>query len=235
VATVIYDPLLQCLFVVVKVSCGASCGWLALMEETAAELLHRRPCQAPTDRRARRGGVLCDMCVEGRQSVGAPDDGNTEASSIIKLKKMREVFFHEIVLSAPPNAGTECMAMVMLANSTMVAFCRVGVDSAWPLLNTNLECSVDCNVHCQEKIFTIDINGDVSMCNCNAGASAHPTATPLLSLLEPADSVCNCNYLESNGELHMVGDTVIASLETKNITYKNVVYKIDFLLDQTLL
>jgi hypothetical protein len=32
----------------------------------------------------------------------------------------------------------------------------------------------------------------------------------------------------------MVGDTVIASLETKTITYKTLVYKIDFLLDQTL-
>jgi hypothetical protein len=44
----------------------------------------------------------------------------------------------------------------------------------------------------------------------------------------------HCSYLESNGELHMVGDTVIASLETKTITYKTLVYKIDFLLDQTL-
>jgi hypothetical protein len=135
------------------------------------------------------------------------------------------VFFHEIVLSAPPNAGSECVAM---------AFCWVGVDSAWTLLDTNLECSVDCIVRCMEMTFAIDINGDVSMWNCNAGASAHPTATPLPSLSEPADSVCNCSYLESNGELHMVGDTVIASLETKTITYKTLVYKIDFLLDQTL-
>jgi hypothetical protein len=64
------------------------------------------------------------------------------------------VFFHEIVLSAPPNAGSECVAM---------AFCWVGVDSAWTLLDTNLECSVDCIVRCMEMTFAIDINGDVSM------------------------------------------------------------------------
>jgi hypothetical protein len=59
---------------------------------------------------------------------------------------------HEIVLSAPPYAGSECVAMAVLANSTIVAFCRVGVDSAWTLLDTNLECSMHCIVHCQEKI-----------------------------------------------------------------------------------
>jgi hypothetical protein len=118
-----------------------------------------------------------------------PDNGNAEAASVIERKRMREVFFHEIVLSAPPYAGSECVAMAVLTNSTMVAFCRVGVDSAWTLLDTKLECSVDCIVHCQEKTFAIDINGDISMCNCNAGAGAHPTATPLPAS-EPADSVC---------------------------------------------
>jgi hypothetical protein len=221
------------------VPCGASPGWLAVMDEAAAVTLVNpftgaRVELPPAEEHVAAASSVTRVSKVAGRWVLLPDDGNAEAASVIELKRMREVFIHEIVLSAPPYAGSECVAMAVLANSTTVAFCRVGVDSVWTLLDTKLECSVDCIVHCQEKIFAIDINGDVSMCNCIAGAGAHPTATPLLSLLEPPDSVCNCSYLVSNGELHMVGDTVIASLETKTITYKTVVYKIDFLLDQTL-
>ena len=56
------------------------------------------------------------------------------------------------LLSAPPDvAGRECVAMAMLGYSTEVAFCRVGVDSTWTLLDTKLEFSVGSIVHCQDK------------------------------------------------------------------------------------
>ncbi|XP_066385496.1 uncharacterized protein [Miscanthus floridulus] len=60
------------------------------------------------------------------------DYGDTDAAGrAIKLEDMRDVFFREIVLSAPPNvAGRECVPVAMLGCSTEVAFCRVGVDSA---------------------------------------------------------------------------------------------------------
>jgi len=44
----------------------------------------------------------------------------------IKLEDLRDMFFREFVLSAPPNAaGRECVAMAMLGCSTEVAFCRI--------------------------------------------------------------------------------------------------------------
>ena len=53
------------------------------------------------------------------------------AGRAIKLEDMRDVFFREIMLSAPPDAGDdECVAMAMLGCSTEVVFCRVGVDNA---------------------------------------------------------------------------------------------------------
>ena len=79
--------------------------------------------------------------------------GRDATGRAIKLEDMRDVFFREIVLSAPPDAaGRECvavaMAVAMLGCSTEVAFCRVGVDSAWTLLDTKLEFSMGSIVHC---------------------------------------------------------------------------------------
>ena len=80
--------------------------------------------------------------VHGRW-VLHPTNGYGDADAadrVIKLEYMRDVFFREIVLSAPPDAaGRQCVAMAMLGCSTEVAFCRVGVDSAWTLLDTKLE------------------------------------------------------------------------------------------------
>ena len=70
-----------------------------------------------------------------------PTNGYGDADAVgraIKLEDMKDVFFREIVLSASPDAaGRECVAMAMLGCSTEVAFCRVGVDSAWTLLTPN--------------------------------------------------------------------------------------------------
>ena len=88
------------------------------------------------------------------------------AGRAIKLEDMRDVFFHEIVLSSPSNAaGHECMAMAMLGCSPEVAFCRVGVDSTWTLLDTKLEFSVGSIVHCQDKFLAIDCTGVNSICS----------------------------------------------------------------------
>ena len=71
------------------------------------------------------------------------------AGRAIKLEDTRDVFFREIMLTASLDAvGRECVTMAMFGWSTEVAFCRVGVDSAWTLLDTKLEFSVGSIVHC---------------------------------------------------------------------------------------
>ncbi|XP_066317942.1 uncharacterized protein [Miscanthus floridulus] len=118
-----------------------------------------------------------------------------------------------IVLSAPPDAaGRECVAMAMLGCSREVAFCRVGVNSAWMLLDTKLEFSVGSIVHYQDKFLAIDCTREISVCSCNA-AGATPTATLLPSLSPPA-GLCHHSYLELNGEPHIVGAMVSTFYET---------------------
>ncbi|XP_066361137.1 putative F-box protein At5g55150 [Miscanthus floridulus] len=137
---------------------------------------------------------------------------------------MRDVFFREIVLSAPHDvAGLECVAMAMLRCSTEVAFCWVGVDSAWMLLDIKLEFSVGSIVHCQDKFLAIDCTGEISVCSSNA-AGATPTAT-LLPSLSPPVRLCHRSYLESNGELHIVGAMVSMFHETQSFTYSSAIYK----------
>ncbi|XP_066323939.1 putative F-box protein At5g55150 [Miscanthus floridulus] len=82
----------------------------------------------------------------------------------------------------PPDAADrECVAMAMLACSTEVAFCRVGVDSAWTLLDSKLEFFMGSIVHCQDKFLTIDCTGEIFVCSSNA-ADATLAATLLPSL-----------------------------------------------------
>ena len=94
--------------------------------------------------------------VHGRW-VLHPTNGYGDADAAgraIKLEDMRDVFFREIVLSAPPDAaGRECVAMAMLGCSAEVAFCRVGVDSAWTLLDTKLEFSVGVHRLLPRQVF----------------------------------------------------------------------------------
>ena len=146
------------------------------------------------------------------------------AGRAIKLEDMRDVFFHEIVLSAPSDAADrECVAMAMLGCSTEVAFCRVGVDSTWTLLDTKLEFSMGSIVHCQDKFLAIDCTREISVCSSNA-ADATPTAT-LLPSLSPPVGLCHRSYLESNGELHIVGAMVSTFHETQSFTYNSAIYK----------
>ena len=74
--------------------------------------------------------------------------------------------------------------MAMLGCSTEVAFCRVGVDGAWTLLDTKLEFSVGFIVHYQDKFLAIDCTREISICSSNV-VGATPTATLLPSLSPP--------------------------------------------------
>ncbi|XP_066323400.1 uncharacterized protein [Miscanthus floridulus] len=137
---------------------------------------------------------------------------------------MRDVFFREIVLSASPDVVDRgCVAMAMLECSTEVAFCRVGVDNAWTLLDTKLEFSMGPIVHCQDKFLTINCTGEISVCSSNADG-ATPTMTLLPSLSPPA-GLYHHSYLESNGELHIVGAMVSTFYETQSFTYSSAIYK----------
>ena len=115
------------------------------------------------------------------------------------------------------------MAMAMLGCSTEVAFCRVGVDNAWTLLDTKLEFSVGSIVHCQDKFLVIDCTGEISVYSSNA-AGATPTTT-LLPSLSPPVGLYHRSYLESNGELHIVGAMVSTFHETQSFTYSIAIYK----------
>ncbi|XP_066385524.1 uncharacterized protein [Miscanthus floridulus] len=142
-----------------KVACSSSCGWLALIDEAAPVTLlnpftgARTPCvEVPPvgEYVAATSSSKRVSRVHGRW-VHHPTNGygdTNAAERAIKLEDMRDVFFREIVLSAPPDtASRECVAMTMLGCSTEVAFCRVGVDSAWTLLDTKLEFSIGSIVH----------------------------------------------------------------------------------------
>ncbi|XP_066354694.1 uncharacterized protein [Miscanthus floridulus] len=138
-----------------------------------------------------RGKVACDSScgwLALMDEVASVTLLNTFAGRVIKLEDMRDVFFRKIVLSASPDAADrKCVAMAMLGCSTEVAFCRVGVDSAWTLLDTKLEFSVGSIVHYQDKFLAIDCTGEISVCSSNA-ADATPIATLLPSLSPPTSS-----------------------------------------------
>ncbi|XP_066320218.1 uncharacterized protein [Miscanthus floridulus] len=148
-----------------KVACGSSCGWLALMDEaTSVTLLNPFVgARAPRIELPPAGEHVAAASSSKRMSrvhgrwVLHPTHGYGDADAVgraIKLEDMRDVFFREIVLSAPPDtAGRECVAMAMLGCSTEVAFYQVGVDSAWTLLDTKLEFSIGSIVHYQDKFL----------------------------------------------------------------------------------
>ncbi|XP_066351252.1 uncharacterized protein [Miscanthus floridulus] len=201
-----------------KVACGSSCGWLALMDEAASMTLlnpFAGGC-APRVELPPVGEHVAAMSSSERVSrvhgrwILHPTNGYEDADTAgraIKLEDMRDVFFREIMLSAPPNvAGHECVAMAMLGCSMKVAFYRVGVDNAWTLLDTKLEFFVGSIVHCQDKFLAIDCTRKISVCSSNT-IGATPIAT-LLPSLSPPTGLCHHSYLESNSELHIVGAMV---------------------------
>ncbi|XP_066316363.1 putative F-box protein At5g55150 [Miscanthus floridulus] len=160
-----------------KVACCSSCGCLALMDETASVTLLNpfAGARAPRVELLSTGEHVAVASSSERVSrvhgrwLLHPTNGYGDAdaaSRAIKLEDMRDVFFREIVLSAPPHVvGCKCVAMTMLGCSMEVAFCRVGVNSAWTLLDTKLEFSVGSIVHCQDKFLAIDCTGEIFVCS----------------------------------------------------------------------
>ncbi|XP_066323425.1 uncharacterized protein [Miscanthus floridulus] len=142
-----------------KVACGSSCGWLALMDEAVSVMLLNPFAGARAPRVELPPAGEHVEAVSSSKHVSrvyglwvlhpTNDYGDVDAvGRAIKLEDMRDVFFREIVLSTPPDAADrECVAMAMLGCSTEAVFCRVGVDSAWTLLDTKLEFSVGSIVH----------------------------------------------------------------------------------------
>ena len=71
--------------------------------------------------------------------------------------------------------------------------------------------------------MAIDCTGEIFVCSSNA-AGATPTTT-LLPSLSPPTGLCHRSYLESNGELHIVGVVVSTFHETQSFTYSSAIYK----------
>ncbi|XP_066358461.1 uncharacterized protein [Miscanthus floridulus] len=185
-----------------KVACGSSCGWLALMDEAASVTLLNpfAGARAPRVELPSAGKHVAAASssehvsrVHGRwvlHPANGYGDANT-AGRAIKLEDMRDVFFREIMLSAPPDAAG-----------------HEGVTSI---------------VHCQDKFLEIDCTGEIFVCSGNA-AGATPTTT-LLPSLSPPTGLCHRSYLESNGELYIMGAMVSTFHETQTFTYNSAIYK----------
>uniref|UniRef100_A0A0E0I8L2 KIB1-4 beta-propeller domain-containing protein n=1 Tax=Oryza nivara TaxID=4536 RepID=A0A0E0I8L2_ORYNI len=221
-----------------KVVVGASRGWLALVDEAAAVSLLNpftgsRVALPPADQRV---AAASSRSVE---MVGVGNDGggrwvlrcSSGDVSSVTLDKMREVFFSEIVLSTTPG-GDGCAAMAVLADSSEVAFCRVG-DTGWTLIETNVECCVSAIVHCHGSFLAIGCLGEVSIINIAGDNDATPSpARPVSSLPEPAQ-MCHRSYLEVNGELHLVGIAIRAFHGEWPFGHHAVVYKCDLAAGET--
>ncbi|CAL5082753.1 unnamed protein product [Urochloa decumbens] len=230
------------------VPCGASRGWVALIGECGSVALlnpftgARFELPPASEDVAAASSMLVSKDSGGRWllhpdgggGVGYGSAATAGAASAIAADEMRQGFFHDVVLSAPPDAddGRRCVAVAVLASSTEIAFCRVGVDTAWTLLETYLDCSVDSVVFCQDRFFAIDCTGEISMSSDIAAGHGAPTATPVPSL-SPPDQLCHRSYLEWNGELYVVGAMVDVFRSAQRFEYSSVVYKCSNLLDAT--
>jgi hypothetical protein len=223
-----------------KVPCGTSCGWLALMDEAASVTLLNPFTGAlvelpPADENIAAASTMQTVLVYkegGRWVLHRPME---KEASAIALEEIREIFFNEIVLSAPPDAdGRGCVAMAVLAGSWTreVAFCRVGVDTAWTLLQTGLMCNVEDVVYCQGRFLAISHAGEISMFSDNAD-TVTPTATPMPSLSPPAGRLSNRSYVQWNGELYMVGAMLDLFRGGLTFDYRVVVFRCSNLLDPT--
>ncbi|GJN34577.1 hypothetical protein PR202_gb23253 [Eleusine coracana subsp. coracana] len=98
-----------------KVPCGASRGWLALMDEEASVTLFNpftggRVELPPADEHVAAASFETRVSKVDRRWILHPYE---DPSRIINLDEMRDVFFREIVLSAPPYPGRECVAMAV--------------------------------------------------------------------------------------------------------------------------
>ncbi|CAM0953074.1 unnamed protein product [Alopecurus aequalis] len=182
-----------------RVVCGSSHGWLALVDEAACLTL-LNPFTGATVALPRTDGrfsfLFWRFLVDGRWVTQSPLGG---AAREIKLAEMRKLFITEVVLSSPADSG-DCIAIALLRGSWNVAYCRVGVDASWKLLNTKLMHQVSSVVQCRNRFLAISCTGQVSICNLFG-------ATPTARLVQGLDLPTNVSpraYLQVNGKLHMV-------------------------------
>uniref|UniRef100_A0A0D9W289 KIB1-4 beta-propeller domain-containing protein n=1 Tax=Leersia perrieri TaxID=77586 RepID=A0A0D9W289_9ORYZ len=223
-----------------KVVCGSSRGWLALMDEAASVTLLNpftggRVALPPADERVAAASsktvapVLADAGRrrwELRRSSGGVE--------LVTLDMMRDVFFREIVLSSSPgkNSG-DMVAMAVLADSSEVAFCRVG-EKEWTLAETYVGCCICAVVHCQGEFIAIGCLGEISVISrIIAGENVRPpTARPMSLLPEPAD-MCHRSYLVLNGHLHLVGFALRVFHSEWPFDHQAVVYRCDLTAGET--
>ncbi|CAM0953072.1 unnamed protein product [Alopecurus aequalis] len=189
-----------------KVVCGSSHGWLALVDEAACLTL-LNPFSRGTVALPRTDGrfalVFWRLLVDGRWVHQSSRD---RALREIKLCEMRKLLITEVVLSSPADSG-DCIAIALLRGSWKVAYCRVGVDPSWKLLNTKLRHSVSSIVQCRNRFLAISCTGQISICNL---IGATPTARRVQWFDLPRN-ISPRAYLQVNGKLHMVGTVVHGS------------------------
>uniref|UniRef100_A0A0E0KMQ0 KIB1-4 beta-propeller domain-containing protein n=1 Tax=Oryza punctata TaxID=4537 RepID=A0A0E0KMQ0_ORYPU len=211
-----------------KVACGSSHGWLALMDEAAAVTLLNpftggNVTLPAADRNVALASYKTVSMVDGAWILHYISG----ATKPIRLSNMRDVFFREIVLSASPrnSSGVNCMAMAVLASSTLIAFCRLG-DTRWTMIDSKLEYPVTCVVHCRDRFVAIGSLGEISIFSANNTDGAAPlTASPLL-LMPPPAHICQRSYMDMNGDLYLIGAILRVTGWTR---YEIVVYKCDLL------
>ncbi|KAM3277484.1 hypothetical protein ACQJBY_045399 [Aegilops geniculata] len=204
---------------------GSSHGWLALVDEAGYVTLLNPLTGAtvelpPADERVLAASYSHYTFPDGNWVILPAVRGQHEWVRLEEMKKSE--IFREIVLSSSSPGSGDCVAMAALAESSIVAFCRVGVDATWMLLDTNVPKScVTSVVHFGGSRFLAIFNGHsgrfvspevavvgaISICDV---AGAAPTATWIRSLhaAPKKKSDWASKYMQVNGELYLVASKV---------------------------
>jgi hypothetical protein len=216
-----------------KKLCGSSRGWLALVDEAASVTL-LNPLTGTTielppavERVVGASFRLLVVTSNGSERIKLLLENGQYI--FLRLDEMKKRAFRQIVLSSSSPGSGDCVAMAALADSGTVAFCRVGVDGAWTLLNANLPGGpVTSIIHIGGTRFLAICDrgtggpGPISICDVGG---AVPTATRVKPLYgPPKHTAWPCNYLEVNGELYVVVTVAQVSAPLSSHVYKcNVV------------
>jgi hypothetical protein len=210
--------------------CGSSCGWLALVDEAAGSPTLLNPLT----------GATIDLPPADERVVGASFRHLKEFNGVpsamlllenghyvhVTLDEMKKRAFRRIVLSSPSPDSGDCVAMAALADSGTVALCRVGIDAAWTLLDTNPPMGrVTSVLHFGGSRFLAiedrwgGPNG-ISICDV---AGAAPTAARVERLCRaPKLAAWPRNYLEVKGKLYVVATVVQDATQLSHVYKCNI-------------
>ncbi|KAG1361091.1 F-box protein SKIP23-like [Cocos nucifera] len=166
-----------------KSFCGTSRGWLALMDDATQSMLLVNPFTSvryplpPTPQR-----------VYFTSHPKGPASGRwiTQHECI-----------NEIVTSASPNAGAECVVMARLGSCDQLVFCRLG-DAVWTDVDTHYE--IDGVAFCDSRFYALDRDGGILIIELGPDGSVALEQTVVV----PFESE-QYKFLEWNGELLVVG------------------------------